>query len=212
MPVVPALDYQSFEACQPSLDAIKKSLSQGGVIGFPTDTFYGLGADPFNSEAVEKLFHLKRRPPTNPILVLIHDEYQLDLFTSNISEQARNLIKNFWPGPLTVLFSARDSLPDALTAGTYKIGVRLPGSKLTRKLLEKIGHPLTATSANLSEGNNPSKVEEIPKTLADQLEFIIDGGPSTATAPSTVVDADASPLRIIREGAISPASIQSIVA
>ncbi len=207
-----ALDFQNPEACQPSLDAIKSSLSQGGVIGFPTDTFYGLGADPFNDQAVKKLFHLKQRPPTQPILVLIHDESQLDLFTSKISGQARSLINTFWPGPLTILFSARNDLPEVLTAGTGKIGIRLPGSKHTRQLLEKIGHPLTATSANLSKGKNPSRIEEIPVSLADKLDFIIDAGSSKANAPSTVVDSDTSPLEIIREGAISASSIQSAVA
>ncbi len=210
MPNVLALDFKNPEAGQPSLEPLRKSLSQGGAIAFPTDTFYGLGTDPFNTQAVEKLFRLKQRPATHPILVLIHHEAQLDLFTSEINGRARKLIDNFWPGPLTLLLQARETVPEALTAGTGKIGVRQPGSAFTRKLLEIIGHPLTATSANLSGGKNPSTLEEIPEILTSQLDFLIDADASGATSPSTVVDPETSPPRIIREGAIPASSIATL--
>ncbi len=210
MPNVLALDFKNTETGQPSLESLRESLSQSGAIAFPTDTFYGLGTDPFNTQAVEKLFQLKQRPATHPILVLIHDEAQLDLFTSEINDRARKLIDHFWPGPLTLLLQARETVPEALTAGTGKIGVRLPGSSFTRQLLKKIGHPLTATSANLSGGKNPSTLEEIPEILASQLDFLIDGGPSGATSPSTVVDPETSPPRIIREGVIPTSSIETL--
>ncbi len=210
MPNVLALDFQNLPTSQSSLETLRNSLVSGGVIAFPTDTFYGLGVDPFNAPAVEKLFRLKHRPPAHPILVLIHNESQLELFTEAINDCARKLIRQFWPGPLTIIFKARATVPDVLTAGTGTIGVRLPGSAFTRQLLQGIGHPLTATSANLSGGDNPSTLGDIPEALASQLDYLVDAGPAKETAPSTIVDPETSPPKILREGVISKEAIESL--
>ena len=203
----PVLDIRKQEEFRRTVDRVRRSLLAGGVIAFPTDTFYGLGADPFNPEAVEKLFHLKNREGKNPILVLIPAEKKLNLFTHEVNADARALIETFWPGPLTILFPALPSLPHALTAGSGKIGVRLPGSAATRHLLEEVG-PLTATSANLAQGPNPETLESIPDAVAGNCDYLIDGGAATESSPSTLIDTVAEPPVLIREGVISRQQIE----
>lgn len=210
MPDVLAIDFQNRQASQPQLESLRQSLSEGGVIAFPTDTLYGLGADPFNFRAVEKLFELKQRRATEPILVLIHSEEQLPLFTANVNAVAKKLMDRFWPGPLTILFDALEILPRALTAGTDKIGIRLPGSDYTRQFLQEIGHPLTATSANISGERNPVSLSDIPQALASGLSFMVNNGPAKETAASTVVDPGTSPPRIVREGVIATNTIHAL--
>lgn len=203
----PVLDIRKQEEFRRSIDRVRRSLLAGGVIAFPTDTFYGLGADPFNPEAVEQLFRLKQRDNQNPILVLISTEKKLNLFSREVNDDARALIETFWPGPLTILFPALSSLPPALTAGTGKIGVRLPGSAATRQLLEEVG-PLTATSANLAGGPNPESLAGIPDAVTGGCDFLIDGGAATETRPSSLVDIVADPPVLIREGAIPREQIE----
>ena len=194
-----------------ALPLIKKILAEGGLIGFPTDTFYGIGADPFNSEAVAKIFKIKNRPTGKPILVLVSSLQQLNLLTQKISPLAQTAIDAFWPGPLTLLFEALPDLPQALTGGTGKIGVRLPSHTFTQKLIDGIGHPLTASSANLSGGNNPETAQEVEQSLGSDLDLILDGGKTKGQQPSTVLDSTDSPPRIVREGAVPRATIESVL-
>lgn len=198
-----ALDFQDPAACRTPLETLRRILASGGVIAFPTDTFYGLGADPFNERAVARLFELKQRPRHNPILVLIDHTGQLALFTERIPPAAVTLMNAFWPGPLTLLFPARAAVPAALTAGTGAIGVRQPGDDFPRRLIREVGHPLTAPSANITGGSNLMSVSEVAAALGDAVDAIVTGGRPAGGAPSTVVDPRSTPVRIVREGAVS---------
>ena len=190
---------------------IRSVLDAGGVIGLPTDTFYGLGADPFNRVALTKIFTIKQRPADKPLLVLIHSIDQLEILTEEVTDNARQYIKHFWPGPLTLIFKAAPTLPDTLTAGTGTIGVRLPGHPLTRKLLETLERPLTAPSANISGGSELSTAQQVQATLGNQLDLIVDGGPAPGGNVSTVLDTTRNPPAIIREGAVSRKDIESVL-
>lgn len=186
-------------------------LNQGGVIAFPTDTFYGLGVNPALPEAIEKVFKLKQRPADKPLLVLIHDKSQLAELTESISTEAERFMSSFWPGPLTLLFPVHPALPKCLTADTGKIGVRLPAQTLTCELIRQTGHPLTAPSANPSDAPEPRTAREVADYFGDDIDLILDGGTLEATQASTIVDPSPHP-RLIREGAVSQQTIETTLA
>jgi L-threonylcarbamoyladenylate synthase len=191
----PSNTEQAFSRCS---DVI----SSGGVIAYPTDTFYGLGADPANPAAVKRLFEIKGRGTDQPILLLLSDAGEVKSWAAEITPQASVLMKRFWPGPLTLVFKAKAGMLPELTAGTGTIGLRVPGSELTRGLLRFLGHALTGTSANLSGRPSPGTARETAEAIGDLAELILDGGETAGGKPSTVVDASVDPPRVIREGAI----------
>jgi L-threonylcarbamoyladenylate synthase len=177
-------------------------IKDGGVIAYPTDTFYGLGADPRNPRAVNKVFEIKGRVADQPILLLLRDRTEVTAWTSEITPSAERLMDRFWPGPLTLVFNARPEILQALTGGTGTIGLRVPGNEVTRALLAQTGKVLTGTSANRSGSPSPRTVDEVIRELGDRVDLVLGGGVLAADKPSTVVDVTAEPPRIIRMGAI----------
>jgi L-threonylcarbamoyladenylate synthase len=188
---------------------VKAVTQRGEVVAIPTETYYGLGVDPFNPEAVDRLLAVKGREAGKPILVLIGSLGQLSLLAQSVPSAASSLIEAFWPGPLTILFPARSSLPRNLTAGTGMVGVRLSSCRPLCELLQRIG-PLTGTSANRTGAPPVQTPEAVQESLHDEVELIVDGGPTPGGLPSTVVEAVGS-LRIIREGAIKRAALESLL-
>lgn len=204
------VDLQNQADLLDAFEKIKNLLSQGGLIAYPTDTFYGLGADPFNERAVANIYKIKKRSLHKPILVLISSIKQLDRLALDISPSAEKLMRNLWPGPLTLLFKALPHLPENLTAGTGKIGVRLPDHEFSRKMIQYIDQPLTASSANIS-GSPSSRTAEDLVNLDGNLDLIVDGGKTNGGKESTVLDTTLVPPKLIREGAISKKQIESIL-
>lgn len=176
------------------------------MIAFRTDTFYGLGADPFNSVAVACIKTLKGRDDGKPILLLIADLDDLDRLIVERTEEFNRIAAQFWPGPLTIVGEAIDELPVEITAGTGTVGVRLPNDETVRRLVRECGGVLTATSANPA-GREPARSAQEVRDYFPEGIVIVDGGDVTATEPSTVVDATTSPPRVVREGAIPAALI-----
>lgn len=203
------IDFESPEASRKPLETIQSVLDSGGVIAFPTDTFYGLGADPFNPEAISKIFRIKLRPADKPLLVLIHSQDQVDRLTDQITPLAKLLMRLFWPGSLTLLFKAAPGLPRELTAGTGKVGIRLPAHLFTLQLLEGLDCPLTAPSANISGAREPVTAGEV--VSAGALDVIVDGGPAPGGKPSTILDATTNPPTLVREGAVSRKDLQMVL-
>ena len=178
-----------------------KIISEGGVIAFRTDTFYGLGVDPFNATAVAKIRELKGREDNKPILLLLADAAEADRFIADRSKTFEAVARKFWPGPLTIVGAAVAGLPVEITAGTGTVGVRVPADANVRELVRVCGGALTATSANPS-GREPARsAKEVLDYFGDQIDLVIDGGEATATEPSTVLDVTTSPPRVIRQGA-----------
>lgn len=173
-------------------------LRSGHIICFPTDTLYGIGCDAFNEESVEEVFRLKGRPRNNPFLVLIADERQLQQVACDVPEEARQLMKRFWPGPLTIVLKKHPGLPDIVTAGGDTVAVRMPGDERVLRMLHDAGRPIIAPSANPS-GAAPAKTAAEAKQHFPDI-FVVDGGPATDPLPSTIVTFD--PPRILREGII----------
>ncbi len=205
------INFESPETSRKPLETIQSVLDSGGVIAFPTDTFYGLGADPFNPEAISKIFQIKLRPADKPLLVLIHSPDQVERLTDQITPLVKYLMNLFWPGPLTLLFKAASSLPRELTAGTVKVGIRLPAHLFTLQLLEGLDYPLTAPSANISGQQAPKAIWEFANTLGEDLDLIVDGGPAPGGKPSTILDATTNPPTLVREGAVSRKDLKLIL-
>ena len=186
-------------------------ISTGGVIAFRTDTFYGLGADPFNPSALRKIRKLKRREENKPILLLISDLHQLDRLVAEQSNLFRSLATRYWPAPLTLIGIARPDLPTELTAGSLSIGVRLPDNENVRELVRVCGGALTATSANISGQPAARTATEVENYFSAEIDLIVDGGQVTVTRPSTVLDLSGPEPRLVREGAVSREELTEIL-
>lgn len=183
----------------------------GGLIAFRTDTFYGLGVNPFDEKAVRKLKQLKGRDGGKPILLLISSLKQLDLLLESRTETFKSLSEKLWPGPLTIVARSSNLLPNVITAGTKTVGVRLPDDANVRELVQDCGGVLTATSANVA-GKPPARsAQEVLDYFPAGIDLIIDGGKVTATLASTVLDSTTDAPVMIREGAISKAQIEAVL-
>ena len=177
-----------------------------GVIAYPTDTFYGLGADPRDREAVQKVFAIKGRKAGQPLLLLLHDRSEVTAWAAVVTISAARLMDRFWPGPLTLVFPAAAHVLPELTGGGGTIGLRVPGNELTRELLRRLGTALTGTSANRSGGRDPRTAEEVMREVGDRVDLVLDGGTTAGGMPSTVVDVTVEPPRVIRQGIIDIAA------
>ena len=193
------------------LEEAKNVYASGGVIGFPTDTFYGLGVDPLDSLAIEKIFNIKSRDKNKPILLLIGETAQLSLIVGKISPIAETLMEFFWPGPLTLLFEAKNNLPQSLLGNGNTVGVRFPMSKLSVQLLKGIGFPITATSANVSGGDDCRSGQELLDTIGKQLDLVLDGGVAPGGKASTIIDSTCYPPKLVREGALAREQIEAVL-
>ena len=197
------------------LAKIKKAaevVKKGGVVAFPTETVYGLAADFFNQQVVEKVFKVKKRPQSKPLTVQIADITYLGQLCSDIPAFAYQLMSKFWPGPLTLVLPARPGL--ALAGGQAKeggtIGVRIPNHKIAQGLIKESATVLVAPSANLSGEAPAETADQVLQTFDGLIEMVIDGGKVGLGAASTVVDLTVSPYRILRAGAIAQKDIQSV--
>jgi L-threonylcarbamoyladenylate synthase len=178
-------------------------IQQGGVIGYRTDTFYGLGADTSNHGAVARIKALKGRAESKPILILIADARDVVRFIVHRSTLFDRVAEQHWPGPLTLVGQAQPELPAALSAGTGTIGVRLPNYPAVRALIRICGGSLTGTSANLSSQPPARTAQEVEAYFPTGVDLILDSGEVTATAPSTVLDLSGPEVVLVREGAIT---------
>ena len=195
---------------QANRERAARTIAAGGLIAFRTDTFYGLGADPFNPPAIRQIVDLKGRDG-KPILLLIADPEEADRFIVEQDAQFKLLAESFWPGPLTIVSTANRGLSKDLTAGTGTIGVRLPDHASLRDLIRLCGGALTATSANLTGAPPARTAEEVANYFQTGLDLILDSGETTATAASTVVDVTTSVPRLIREGMISRERLEKVL-
>jgi L-threonylcarbamoyladenylate synthase len=188
-----------------------KIIASGGLIAFRTDTFYGLGADPLNSLAIRKIKELKGREDNKPILLLISDYAQVARFITHPPEPFLAIANHFWPGPLTLVSKARPELPEEITAGTGTVGLRLPDDDDVRSLVRACGGALTATSANPSGGLPARSAADVQHYFGDQVDLVVNGGRVTVLHASTVLDLSGPEPRMVREGAISKATLSAML-
>jgi len=194
----------------PDADLIQNGaavIRKGGVIAFPTRCLYGLGANAFNPEAVDRIFKIKQRPANNPLLVLIDDPQRLKRLVTHISVAAKVIAERFWPGRVTLVFDASAQVPNYLTAGTGKIGIRLAGHPVATALAGASQGPITGTSANVSGSPGCHQIRDLMPEVTEQLDLILDAGPLKGGRGSTVVDVTGEVPRVLREGVVSEKEI-----
>jgi L-threonylcarbamoyladenylate synthase len=188
-----------------------QTILDGGVIVYPTETIYGLGANALEPKIVDKVYRIKQRPKSNPILVLIPNRISLEELVTGIPDTAELLMDKFWPGPLTIVFKASPIVSPILTAGSGKIGVRLSSDDFCRELLSICKIPITSTSANLSGEPNPDSIGIINKLVLDAVDLVVDAGKLTSQTPSTVVDVTNGKVELLREGAVPFEKIREVI-
>ena len=186
-------------------------LKAGGVVAYPTETFYGLGVDAFNEDALQRIYAIKQRDFFQPLSVLIPRQDSLSEYAEDTPEVAWKLIDRFWPGPLTLVVSAASCLPSVLCSQTNKVAGRISSHPSAKALTEDLGSPITATSANISGATSPTTPEEVARQLGDTVDLIIDGGQTKGDKPSTIVDVTQTPPQLIREGAIPFWEIEALL-
>ena len=185
-------------------------LREGGVIAYPTDTVYGLGAVVFNRSAVSTVFVIKGRDRDQGLPILIASESQLREVADEVPDRALKLANTFWPGDLTLVMKRHSRLPSAVTGGADTVAVRLPNHPCPQSLISACGSPITGTSANKHGGMQPTSAEEVQRQIGNRLSLVLDGGASPIGVPSTILDITASPARVIRLGSISVDALRSI--
>ncbi len=188
---------------------VASELRAGRPVILPTETFYALCADASREDAVERVLRLKGRPPDKPIPVVIMNERALDHLAAHVPDGARRLMDRFWPGALTLVLEAAEGVQPGLLAGGKTLGVRVPGHRFLLRVLEEVGFPLTATSANRSGADSPVSAAEATAAFEGENLLAIDGGKTPGGRPSTVVDVSRRPYRLIRDGIIP---IEAIIA
>jgi len=186
-------------------------IQQGGVVVFPTTGLYGIGADAANPAAIERIFKIKHRSLGKPISVIVKDENDVGSLATYIPPTARILMARFWPGNITLILSGKPHIPELLTAGTGKIGIRVPAHPVAAVLINQVDCPITATSANLSGYAGCSRITELDPSIIDSVDMVIDAGALKGVAGSTVVDVTVDPPEILREGVVPTLDILAVL-
>lgn len=193
------------------IERAAEAIAGGGIVSFPTTCLYGLGADAFNPAAVRRIFNIKQRPRTRPILVLIEARASLEQLVTSVPACGYPIMEKFWPGKVTLIFNARKRVPADLTAGTGKIGVRIPAHKVARALSGAIENPITGTSANFSGEKGYSQLSDFNIKIIKKLSLALDAGPLRGGMGSTIVDVTEDPPAILREGVVAAEDIYAVL-
>jgi L-threonylcarbamoyladenylate synthase len=193
------------------IDPAVALLNRGDVVAFPTDTVYGIGVQPFQPEAVRKLYRMKGRPIDKPIPILVGSIGDVERVAQNLTPPFFQLAEKFWPGGLTMIVEAKE-LPPEITAGGQTVGVRMPNHPLALALLQRFGKPIATTSANKSDEPPATSAEEVYAQLGDLVNLILDGGRTFTRIASTVLDLSVSPPQIRRQGGILAAELRPYLA
>jgi L-threonylcarbamoyladenylate synthase len=207
-------DVLRIDADTPDVGAIARAaqvLRAGGLVAFPTETVYGLGASALDANAVAKIFAAKGRPARNPIIVHVADITAARKLASAWPEIAQHLAARFWPGPLTLVLPKQPVVPDIVTAGGATVALRLPAHPVALALLRECGVPLAAPSANRSTELSPTLADHVVQSLGDAIDLVLDAGPTSGGLESTVLDVTCTPPRLLRPGLVTRAEIESLI-
>lgn len=199
---------------RPQRDAIERAASiirSGGLVAFPTETVYGLGADAMNETAVRKIFKAKSRPADNPVIVHVGDREMLNRVATGISEKAEGLIERFWPGPLTLVLTRKPEVAPSVSAGLSTVAVRMPRNNIALALVRRAQTPIAAPSANLSGKPSPTTAEHVIEDLSGRIDLILDGGTTNIGIESTVLDVTTDPPVILRPGWITEKMLKGLI-
>ncbi|MBI2886450.1 MAG: threonylcarbamoyl-AMP synthase [Chloroflexi bacterium] len=201
MPTVPS-HCRTLNASPEAVEEAARVLRAGGLVVFPTDTVYGLGADPANPEAVERVYQVKGRESGKPLQLLLAEVSQLCMVATEVSDLAWEAARRFMPGGITLVLKKAPGVPLSVVAGGATVGVRVPQHDLCRALIRAFGGPVAATSANRSGGPSPATAAEAAAQVGDDVDLVLDGGPCPVGRDSTVLDLSGPGPRVLREGAV----------
>lgn len=190
-------------ADEENLKAAAEIIKGGGLVAFPTETVYGLGADGLNEDAVKGIYKAKGRPSDNPLILHIQDLNELTRLVKEINDTARTLMENFWPGPMTLVFKKTDIVPSVISGGLDTVAIRYPSNEIACQLIRVSGTPIAAPSANTSSRPSPTKASHVYEDLKDKIDMIIDGGSCDIGLESTVIDVTSKTPVILRPGGIT---------
>jgi L-threonylcarbamoyladenylate synthase len=196
----------------PHRDAVQEAatlIRRGGLIALPTDTLYGLAADPFRRDAVARVFEVKGRHAERALPLIAYDTAQVTASLGRLTPIGERLAAAYWPGPLTLLVAAPPAVAAGVSAGTGRVGVRVPAGAVARAVCRAVGRPVTATSANISGQPATADPDEVERTLGARIDLLLDGGPTRGGAPSTIVDVTQDAPRLVRAGVIAWDEIQA---
>jgi L-threonylcarbamoyladenylate synthase len=186
-------------------------IRSGGLVAFPTETVYGLGADALNEAAVRRIFEVKGRPPDNPIIVHVADRDGVYLLASEVPRAAEELISRFWPGPLTLVLKRTELVPAVTCGGLETVAVRMPAHPVALELIREAGVPIAAPSANVSGSPSPTSAEHVLRDLGGKIEMVLDGGPAEIGVESTVIDMTVDPPELLRPGGLPLEEIEGVI-
>ncbi len=202
------------DACSGLSEAVETGvevLKNHGVVAYPTDTLYGLGAAFNDLEAVDRVFDIKGRPRNAALPLLVASSADVKQVALGLDPRAEILMEAFWPGPLTLVVPSTQATPDLVTGGRGTVAVRMPDHPVPQELVRLLGCPITGTSANPTGGPDPATAEDVRKTLGDLVDYVIDGGPAPIGQPSTVIDLTGERPRLIRAGALTVEAIEEAI-
>ena len=193
------------------LDQAAVLLREGGLVGIPTETVYGLGANGLNDQAVKNIFAAKGRPQDNPLILHIPDVSWLERYCKDIPLTAYKLAQAYWPGPMTMILYHKDVVPDAVTAGLDTVGMRCPAHKLCRDIIAAAGVPVAAPSGNTSGRPSPTTAQHMLEDMDGKIDAIVDGGPFAVGVESTIIDLTCTPPRLLRPGGITLEQLRDVL-
>ena len=202
------------DACSGLSEAVETGvevLKNHGVVAYPTDTLYGLGAAFNDLEAVERVFDIKGRSRNAALPLLVASPSDVEQVAVGLTHQAEKLMEAFWPGPLTLVVPSSQTTPDLVTGGRGTVAVRMPDHPVPQALVRRLGCPITGTSANPTGGSDPATAEDVRRALGDRVDCVIDGGSAPIGQPSTVIDLTGKRPRLIRAGALTVEAIEEAI-
>ncbi len=194
------------------IEQAAERIRQGGLVAFPTDTLYALGADPFNAQAVQRVFRAKHRPPDMGLPLLLANSEMLQDTASEVPPLAIALAERFWPGSLTLIVPKAHTISSSVTGGHGTVAVRVPNHPLALSLIAAVGGPVTGTSANITGGPDPSTPDQVRKQLGVSCDMVLDGGEAALGVPSTIIDLSGDRPTLVRAGAVPWEEIESFIA
>ncbi len=205
------IDAKKIEEAGEGIALAGEIIRRGGLVAFPTETVYGLGANAFSPEAVQKIFQAKGRPPDNPLIVHIAQEGILEELVEHIPKKTWELVRRFWPGPLTVVLKKKSAVPPEVTAGLDTVAVRIPLHPAALALIKEAGLPIAAPSANLSGRPSPTTAQHVLEDMQGKVEALVDGGPCVVGLESTVLDLSSEKPLLLRPGGVTLEELQEVL-
>jgi L-threonylcarbamoyladenylate synthase len=200
-----------YEFTKKNIEKAAEIIKTGGLVAFPTETVYGLGADGFNPLAVAKIFEVKNRPDFNPLILHVSDSETIEKITTCRSQKVFDLIEKFMPGPVTLVLPKREIVPDIVTSGKPSVGVRMPSNEVASEFIKTCGTPIAAPSANMFGMLSPTKAEHVEKQLGDKIEMILDGGECNVGVESTIIEFADGKFFVLRYGGLPAEEIETFL-